>query len=131
VTFADPFPILLCDDLGPMVAFYRDLLGFTEKYRFPADGEPDFVVLRLGAASVAFGQAATPALHGLARGPHAGNRVELCVYADDVDTAVAKLRAAGTTVLFAPADQPWGERAAYVTDPEGTPVLIVAALPGG
>jgi len=54
VTFADPFPILLCD------------------------------------------------------GPHAGNRVELCGYADDVDMAVAKLRAAGTTVLFAPADQPWG-----------------------
>ena len=67
----------------------------------------------------------------LGDGPHAGNRVELCGYADDVDMAVAKLRAAGTTVLFAPADRPWGERSAYVTDPQGTPLLIVAPLPAG
>ncbi len=129
--YTDPFPILLCDDLSAVIGFYRGLLGFTEGYRYPPDEEPKFMVLRLATASLGFGSAAAPALHGLPRGAHAGNRVEICVYADDVDDAVAELRAAGTTVLREPADQPWGERAAYVADPEGHPVLIVAPIAGG
>jgi lactoylglutathione lyase len=31
-------------------------------------------------------------------------------------------------VLFAPADQPWGERMAYVADPDGNPVMICTVL---
>ena len=37
-----------------------------------------------------------------------------------------ELRAAGVPVLLEPADQPWGERLAYVEDPEGNPVMICA-----
>jgi lactoylglutathione lyase len=51
------------------------------------------------------------------------------VYTDDVDQAVAELRQAGVPVLFEPTDQPWDERAAYVTDPDGNPILIVAPSP--
>ena len=43
-----------------------------------------------------------------------GHRFELCLHVDDVDAAVAALRAAGVPVLVEPADQPWGERMAYV-----------------
>lgn len=125
--FRDPFPIILTDELASITAFYRDLLGFTETYRFPAvPDEPVFVVLRLGAASFGFSRADDPSLHGRTRGSDAGNRIEVCVYADDVDDAVAELRRAGVPVLFGPADQPWGERAGYVEDPDGNPVLIVA-----
>ena len=128
--FSDPFPILLTDDVARVTAFYRELLGFTEAYRFPpaAEGEPEFVVLALGTAQFGFGSAGGSNLHGRPRAAGAGNRVEVCVYADDVDAAVADLRAAGVEVLFEPTDQPWGERAAYVADPDGNPVLIVAPL---
>lgn len=40
---------------------------------------------------------------------------------DDVDEVVSSLRAQGMTILREAADMPWGERLAYVTDPEGNP----------
>jgi tRNA-Thr(GGU) m(6)t(6)A37 methyltransferase TsaA len=127
--FRDPFPILLSDDLPRLLRFYRDQLGFAESFRFPdGPGEPDFAVLALGPAQLGFGKAGTPSLHGRPRASDTGNRVEVCVYVDDgpsVDRAVRRLGAAGAPVLAEPADQPWGERAAYVADPDGTPILIV------
>jgi lactoylglutathione lyase len=53
-----------------------------------------------------------------------GVRFELFVYVDRVDGLVDELRDDGVTVLRAPADMPWGERVAYVTDPDGNPVAL-------
>ncbi|RKR90867.1 lactoylglutathione lyase [Micromonospora pisi] len=131
VAFRGPFPIILSDDLVRLTAFYRERLGFTESYRFPesSSGSPEFVVLALDSMQFAFGRADGNGLHGLPRGADNGRRIEVCVYTDDVDEAVAELRLAGVPVLFEPTDQPWHERAAYVADPDGNPVLIVAPLP--
>ncbi|NUR72733.1 MAG: glyoxalase/bleomycin resistance/dioxygenase family protein [Hamadaea sp.] len=128
--FRDPFPIFLTDDLAAITAFYRDLLGFGEAYRFPPSplDDPEFVVLSLGPAQFGFGRAGSVPLHGRMRSLETGNRVEVCVYTDNVDLAVDFLREAGTPVLSEPVDQPWGERAAYVADPDGNPVLIVARI---
>ncbi|NUR49921.1 MAG: glyoxalase/bleomycin resistance/dioxygenase family protein [Hamadaea sp.] len=128
--FRDPFPIFLTDDMAAITAFYRDLLGFSEAYRFPSSplDDPEFVVLSLGPAQFGFGRAGSVPLHGRMRSLETGNRVEVCVYADNVDLAVDFLREAGAPVLAEPTDQPWGERAAYVADPDGNPVLIVARL---
>ena len=43
---------------------------------------------------------------------------------EEVDRLVEELRADGVTVLREPADMPWGERVAYVTDPDGNPVAL-------
>jgi lactoylglutathione lyase len=51
-------------------------------------------------------------------------RFELFVYVDEVDRLVEELRDDGVYVLREPADMPWGERVAYVTDPEGNPVAL-------
>ena len=128
VTYSEPFPILLTEDLPRMISFYRHRLGFTESYRFPPEGDPAFVVLRLGAAQLGFGTVDGGSLHGRPRAASAGNRIEICVYASSVDDAVAELRASGAPVLAEPADQPWGERATYVADPDSNPVLIVAPV---
>ena len=53
-----------------------------------------------------------------------GVRFELFVYVDGVDRLVEEMRAAGLTVLREPTDMPWGERVAYVTDPDGNPVAL-------
>jgi lactoylglutathione lyase len=42
----------------------------------------------------------------------------------DVDAFVGELQHAGVAVLAEPADQVWGERVAYVEDPDGNPVHI-------
>jgi lactoylglutathione lyase len=56
-----------------------------------------------------------------------GVRFEMFVYVDDVDDTAEKLRAGGTTVLREPASMPWGERVAYVCDPDGNPVALASS----
>lgn len=116
--FTEAFPILTVSDLPAALTFYTGLLGFQETYRFPDEGDPAFVTVKLGRSELGLGAgAAEPA-----------PAFSLCVYADDCDAAVATLRAAGTPVLEEPNDQPWGERMARVTDPAGNEIVIVARL---
>jgi lactoylglutathione lyase len=119
------FPMLSVADLGTSLAFYSDLLGGTEEYRFPVD-DPVFVTLRLGESEIGIGVLGDPPIHGRAQRPATGHRIELCVYVDDVDAAAEAARAAGTPVVLEPADQPWGERIAYVADPDENLVMLVA-----
>jgi lactoylglutathione lyase len=112
------FPILATRDLGGLLRFYRDLLGFTVTYEFPGpDGEPGYVGLQLGAAQLGIGRDPE-----LTDGPSA--RFTLWLYVESCDATVERLRAAGVTVVEQPADQPWGERIARVLDPDGNPVII-------
>jgi lactoylglutathione lyase len=117
--FQEMFPILSTPDLPRSLAFYCDLLGATVSYRFPAEGDPAYVGLHLGPSHLGIG--ADP---DAAADP--GQRFTLWAYADDCDAAVATLRAAGVAVLTDPADQPWGERMATVTDPDGNKVIIAS-----
>lgn len=120
--FTEAFPILSTRDLPRLLAFYQGVLGFTETYRFPAEGPPQYVGLRLGSSSaLGIGEEA-----GTPTGPD--QRLDLCVYADDCDAAVAHLRTHGATITSEPADMPWGERAAHVEDPDGNRLVILARL---
>jgi lactoylglutathione lyase len=49
------------------------------------------------------------------------------VYVEDLDEALEAARAAEATVLREPADMPWGERLAFVHDPEGNVVTLAVA----
>jgi lactoylglutathione lyase len=120
------FPILYVDDVGRALAFYRDLLGFREVYRFPPDGEPGYVSVELDAGRLGLSRADWPGPHGKPQRPVTGRPFELCLETDDVDALVDRLRAAGVAVLSEPADQPWGERVAFVEDPDGNPVHLRA-----
>jgi lactoylglutathione lyase len=129
MSYREAFPIIYTADLSRALSFYRDALGMTVTFRFPAQGDPTFVSLTLSDNSglALAGPAATPPYHGLPVQPGA-NSFELCVYTDDVDQAVAQLRAAGHAVLYEPADQPWSERMAYVADADGNAVMICARI---
>ena len=120
------FPMLSALDMQASIAFYRDLLGGTEAYRFPQD-DPVFVTLQLGETEIGIGGVSDAPLHGQAQRPAAGHRVELCVYVGDVDEAVDAARAARAPVLLEPTDQSWGERVAYISDPDGNLVMLTAA----
>ncbi|MEU8241174.1 VOC family protein [Actinoplanes missouriensis] len=119
--FRDAHPIVYVEDVNASLGFYRDLLGFTETYRFD-----DFVSLQLGTSAISVVQVTggQDGSHGLPIRPRAGHQFELCVYTDDVDAAIDELRDRGVPVLVEPADQPWGERMAYVADPDGHPVMV-------
>jgi lactoylglutathione lyase len=118
--------MLSAEDLDRSVGFYRDQLGGVETYRFPENGDrPVFVVLRLGESDIGLGAiTGEPPLHKMPLRPAQGHRIELCVYVDDVDAMVERLRPSGVPIVLEPADQPWGERVAYVTDPDGNLVML-------
>jgi lactoylglutathione lyase len=124
--FTQAFPILTTPDLPRSLGFYRDLLGFEVTYRFPADGDPVYVGLRLAGSELGIG--ADPDFRpGADRVPAAAPPFDLCVYARDCDAAVAHLRAAGVPVLAEPAAQAWGERMARVADPDGNRLVILSS----
>jgi uncharacterized glyoxalase superfamily protein PhnB len=120
-------PMLSVADLASSLAFYQDLLGGTEIFRFP-DEDPEFVTLKLGESDLGIGPVANPPLHGQAQRPASGHRIELCVWVDDVDEVAARVRAAGAPVVMDPADQPWGERCAFIEDPDGNLLLLTARV---
>ena len=119
------FPMLSCGDLERSTAFYGDLLGGVETYRFPDQGEPAFIALTVGESSeIGLGGIAAEPLHGRPQRPASGHRVELCVYVDDVDDVFARARAEGFEAIVDPADMPWGERIAWIADPDGNLVML-------
>jgi lactoylglutathione lyase len=114
--FSEAFPILSTADLPRALAFYRDGLGGEVTYQFPADGEPVYVSMRIGKSALGLGAEEHAA--------EASARHALWVYADDCDRAVERLVTYGATVTEPPADQPWGERVARLTDPDGNRLVI-------
>jgi lactoylglutathione lyase len=116
--FNEAFPIISTPDMERALGFYRDALGGEIEYRFPPDGEPGYVGLTIGRSHLGIGLAPDAATGA------GGQRFSLWVYADSCDEAVDRLRAGGATVTEEPADQPWGERAARVLDPDGNEVIV-------
>ncbi len=118
------FPVLHARDVEVVADFYVSL-GFAQTFRLNGDdGRAGYIGLRReGGAELAVTTEEAPRmLAGV--DPQPGPRHELFVYVSDVDATVAQLRELGATVLREPADMFWGERVAYVTDPEGNLVSL-------
>ena len=113
------FPVLYAKDVDAVAAFYARL-GFQRHVRMPSpDGSTGYVGLARNGAELAVTTEDSPRmLAGVEPGP--GPRGELFIYVADVDATVAGLDA----VLREPADMPWGERVAWVRDPEGNLVAV-------
>ena len=119
------FPVVFAADVSATAGFYEGL-GFERHFQLPEEGEPGYVGLRRGAYELGVVSSEWPEQqYRLSTGT--GVRFELFIYVDAVDDAVERLRAAGTSVLREPADMPWGERVAYVADPDGNPVALAQA----
>ena len=116
------FPIVNCQDLVRAREWYERVLSGTVAYQFPEEGEPQYLTLRVGAGQVALGNGTAPALYGRTPRPATGHAVDVCVYVPDLDAVVG---AAPDSVVTPPADMPWGERVAYLQDPEGTMLLVI------
>jgi lactoylglutathione lyase len=115
VPFRDVFTLLHTPDLSRATAFYRERFGFEERYRFPEDGSPRFVVVGLGPFSLG--------LTAVEEVEPAG-RVAFWLYCDDVDAEIESLRDAGIEITREPEDQEWGERMAVVSDPDGNEIYL-------
>ncbi|MEC5184980.1 putative glyoxalase superfamily protein PhnB [Cryobacterium sp. MP_3.1] len=116
------FLVVNCVDLATTWRWYVSVLSGVVDYRFPERGEPDYLTLRIGDGHVALGRGTAPALYGETPRPATGHAVDLCMYVPDL---AAVVEAAAAAVVVPPADMPWGERVAYLRDPEGTMLLVI------
>ncbi|MEJ7770733.1 MAG: VOC family protein [Geodermatophilaceae bacterium] len=116
--FTEAFPIVSTADMTRSLEFYVGLLEASVTYQFPADGDPGYVGLSLGGASLGIG------LDPTAPTGRGGQRLSLWVYADDCDAAIERLREAGMQIVEEPVTQPWGERVARVLDPDGNEIVV-------
>ena len=115
-------------DIAAGLHFYRDLLGFAETFRTPAEGAPEHVELRLNGFTVGLGTVeAAKRVHGVEAAPGSPAMV-LVVWADDVDRAYAELVAAGVSVVQPPHNTGNNNRSALLCDPDGNLVEIVAKV---
>lgn len=124
MTFTSVMPNLYSADVDRAASFYRDQLGGTETFRVPSDGPGEHVELRIGEVTVAISSRAAVLRQGLPA-PTSGHPLELVVWCDSADDAVAALRRAGVPVLIEPQAGP-AHRRAYVTDPDGNWVALVS-----
>ncbi len=53
---------------------------------------------------------------------------DISIEVDDVDEIHDKMKAAGFTVIYGPANEPWGVRRFYVKDPFGKTINILSHL---
>jgi lactoylglutathione lyase len=115
-------------DIEAGLRFYRDLLGFAETFRTPAEGVPEHVELQLNGFTVGLGTVeAASRVHGVEAEPGHPAMV-LVIWTDDLDEAYAKLAAAGTPVLQEPHNTGNNNRNALLRDPDGNLVEIVAKI---
>jgi lactoylglutathione lyase len=58
-----------------------------------------------------------------------GHPFEIAIKTDDLDIAIAQLKAAGVTVLKEPATSAAGNRYACIADPDGTWISLYQNIP--
>ena len=114
-------PYLMVDGAAQAIDFYRQAFGAEERYRLPTpDGKIGHAEIVVRGATVYLADAPDD-MAGAAGNPRklGGTTVLLHQYVADVDAAVAQAEAAGATVLRAPEDQFYGDRAGHFEDPFG------------
>ncbi len=104
-------PYLIVQGAGKLLDFCRQAFGGVEKLRMPLpDGTLQHAEIVIGDSIVEMGDA------GGQWGPMTAG---LHLYVPDADATYERALAAGATSLYAPMDQPYGDREGGITDPCG------------
>ena len=128
--FLTPHVRLLVSDFPACFRFYRDTLGFKERFGSEDDvytefsaGDQTLDLFRRDLMAEAVGTSGSPAT------ANAQDHAALVFATDDVNQAAAALRARGVTLVAEPQDRPdWMVRTAHFRDPDGNLIEINSAL---
>jgi len=115
---------LITADVARLTDFYERVTGLTARRH-----TPDFTEIVTPGATLAIGGVATVALFGEGSAEPAANRSAIVEFrVDDVDAEYARLRDSIDEIVQEPATMPWGERQAYLADPDGNPVALAMPI---
>lgn len=133
MTYADPmqlsapdYVVLVVADLDRSVTFYADVLGLPLGHR-----SGPYAQFATGVTRVACyerdAMASTLGMEALRAPAPDAPGFELGFKVDDVDAAYAELIDAGAEPATPPRDRPWGQRTAYIRDPDGHLIELAQA----
>ena len=112
-------PRLICRDVAAEIDFCVRTFGAVELNRRPGpDGTAVHALLRIG-PELLMVDAEWPTLPSQAPDTDGTSPVVIFVYVPDVDETVARASAVGAQVLVPLQNQFWGDRIAWLMDPQG------------
>ena len=117
---------LLVQDMGRMIRFYRDVLGFEIR---EAEDTENVYLVKDGTLFLLYGrkdfERMTARSYGYVQGLN--GHFEIALYVDtfsEVDEAFRRAVEQGAQPVLAPTTEPWGQRTCYIADPEGNLIEI-------
>ena len=117
---------LFVKDMGTMIRFYRDVLGFEIK---EDENTSNVYLVKDGTLFLLYGrddfEKMTSRKYEYVKGLN--GHAEIALYVDtfeEVDTEFEKAVAKGADPVLEPTTEPWGQRTCYIADPEGNLIEI-------
>ena len=117
---------LFVNDMGKMISFYRDVLGFEIK---EGKDTSSVYLVKDGTLFLLYGrndfEKMTSRKYEYIKGLN--GHFEIALYVDtfeEVDTAYEEAVSKGAVSVLSPETEPWGQRTCYIADPEGNLVEI-------
>ena len=117
---------LFVEDMGRMIRFYRDVLGFAIK---EDEDTANVYLIKDGTLFLLYGR---KDFEQMTRRKYeylksTNGHFEIALYVDtfdEVDAEFARVTAMGAEPVMPPETEPWGQRTCYIADPEGNLIEI-------
>ncbi len=117
---------LFVNDMGTMIRFYRDVLGFEIK---ESEDTSNVYLVKDGVLFLLYGRKdfehMTSRKYAYIKGLNGHSELALYVDTfDEVDAAFRDVVSKGAVPVLEPITEPWGQRTCYIADPEGNLIEI-------
>lgn len=120
---------ITCKALEASIRWYHEVLGFVVNQTFEREGKVVGAIISAGDIRIVLNQDDGQLGWDRTKGQGFSLQINVAGYAD-VDSAAARIKAAGGTLLSEPSDRPWGARMFQCNDLDGFKLGVSTPLKG-